>query len=197
MPPSSTTTLLSFEDYAIYDDGTETRYELVDGALIEIPPPTFRHMLIVKYIERRLDEGIQRLNLDWLCFREAGVRTGLKKSRLTDVYVLTAEQVSEFLDASAICQTAPLLAVEVVSPESITRDYRYKRTEYAALEIPEYWIVDPLESKVTVLEFNEGLYDECLCIDAQPIVSSIFPELTLTVSQILAAGKLPGEQENP
>lgn len=154
-------------------------------------------MLIAKYIERRLDEEIQHLNLDWPCFREAGIRTGLRKSRLTNVYVLTAAQVSEFLDASAICQTAPLLAVEVVSPESITRDYRYKRTEYAALEVPEYWIVDPLESKITVLEFNEGLYEESLFADAQPIVSSIFPELTLAVSQILAAGKLPSEQENP
>ena len=69
--------------------------------------------------------------------------TGLRKSRLTDVYVLRPEQVSDFLDESAICQTAPLLAVEVVSPDSVTRDYRYKRAEYAALEIPEYWIVDP------------------------------------------------------
>lgn len=41
MPPSSTTTLLSFEDYAAYNDGTDIRYELVDGALVEMTPPTF------------------------------------------------------------------------------------------------------------------------------------------------------------
>ncbi|QZZ23493.1 Uma2 family endonuclease [Leptothermofonsia sichuanensis E412] len=28
------------------------------------------------------------------------------------------------------------------------RDYRYKRSEYAALEVPEYWIVDPLDAKI-------------------------------------------------
>jgi Uma2 family endonuclease len=61
------------------------------------------------------------------------------------------------LDQSAVCQTSPLLVVEVVSPNLVKRDYRYKRSEYAALEIPEYWIVDPLESKVSVLLWNDGL----------------------------------------
>ena len=39
----------------------------------------------------------------------------------------------------------PLLAIEIVSPDSIQRDYRYKRSEYAAVGIAEYWIVDALE----------------------------------------------------
>jgi Uma2 family endonuclease len=81
--------------------------------------------------------------------------------------------------------------IEVVSPDSVARDYRYKRTEYAALEIPEYWIVDPLESKVTVLVFNEGLYDETVFVGDQSLVSPTFPELVLIVEQILAAGNLP------
>ncbi|PSR17060.1 hypothetical protein C8255_14615 [filamentous cyanobacterium CCP3] len=191
MTPAAATTRLSFEDYLAYDDGTENRYELVDGALIAMTPPTFRHMLIAKFIEQCLDAEIARLGLGWFCFREAGVRTGIRKSRLTDVYVLTQEQVSRLVNRAAIAQTPPLLAVEVVSPDSITRDYRYKRTEYAALEIPEYWIVDPLESKVTVLVFNEGLYDETVFVGDQPLVSPTFTELALTVNQILAAGELP------
>ena len=191
MNSSSTTAILSFEDYIAYDDGTENRYELVDGELIAITPPTPQHMLIAKFIEQCLDAEIARLGLDWFCFRAAGVRTGVRKSRLTDVYVLTPEQVSGLVNRAAIAQTPPLLAVEVVSPDSITRDYRYKRTEYAALEIPEYWIVDPLESKVTVLTFNEGLYDETVCVWDQPLVSPTFAELSLTMEQILAAGNLP------
>jgi Uma2 family endonuclease len=184
---------LTFEDYVAYDDGSENRYELVDGELVAMTPPTFRHMLIAKFIEQCLDAEIARLGLGWLCFREAGVRTGVRKSRLTDVYVLSPEQVSGLVNRAAIAQTPPLLAVEVVSPDSITRDYRYKRTEYAALEIPEYWIVDPLESRVTVLVFNEGLYDETVFGGDQVLVSRTLPQLTLTVEQILAAGELPQE----
>ncbi len=36
----------------------------------------------------------------------------------------------------------PALIVEVVSPKQENRDYRHKRSEYAAQPIPEYWIVD-------------------------------------------------------
>lgn len=188
---SSIATGMSFEEYATYADGAEQRYELVDGVLVEMNPPTFRHMLIAKFIEQCLDAEIQRLGRPWLCFREAGIRTGWRKSRLADLYVVDREQVSDLLDTSAICQTAPILAVEVVSPDSVKRDYRYKRTEYAALEIQEYWIVDPIESRVTILQFNEGLYEETLLTSNQPIASPTFPELNLTVAQVLAAGELP------
>jgi Uma2 family endonuclease len=191
MTLSTTTAPFTFEDYVAYDDGTANRHELVDGELVAMTPPTFRHMLIAKFVEQCLDAEIARLGLGWFCFREAGVRTGVRKSRLTDVYVLTPEQVSGLVNRAAITQTPPLLAVEVVSPDSVTRDYRYKRTEYAALEIPEYWIVDPLELKVTVLVFNEGLYDETVFEGDRLLVSPTFPELVLTVEQVLAAGELP------
>jgi Uma2 family endonuclease len=186
----TTAKLYTFEEYLTYDDGTDNRYELIDGRLELMNPPTFKHLLISKFLEQKFDLEIKRLALPWLCFREAGVRTGWRKSRLTDVYVLTQQQVLEQIDESAVCQTSPLLVVEVVSPESVKRDYRYKRSEYAALEIPEYWIVDPIESKVTVLLLEDGLYEETEFTGNKQIVSQTFPELSLTVEQIFAAGNI-------
>jgi len=186
----STEHLYSFEEYCHYDDGTDNRYELVDGRLEIVNPPTFRHLLISDFIRDALKAEIARLGLPWLCFKEAGVRTGWRKSRLTDVYVVTAEQVMELLDESAICDTPPLLVVEVVSHDSSKRDYRYKRSEYAALEIPEYWIVDPIENKITVLLLEEGLYEETVFVNNQTIISPTFPELSLTAEQILKAGNI-------
>lgn len=46
--------------------------------------------------------------------------------------------------------------VEIVSPGQENRDYRYKRSEYAARGIAEYWIIDPMQQKVTVLEWVEA-----------------------------------------
>lgn len=190
MTSTTTQNLLTFEEYLAYKDDTDNRYELVDGRLELMNPPTFRHILIAKFIEGQLDGEIRRLGLPWLCFREAGIRTGWRKSRLADVCVVAAEQVTDMLDESAVCQTPPLLSVEIISPESIKRDYRYKRSEYAALEIPEYWIVDPLEGKVTVLLLEEGLYEESVFTGKQCIASRTFPELTVSVEQVLAAGKI-------
>jgi Uma2 family endonuclease len=178
---------LSFEEYLAYDDGTETRYELVNGQLKPMNPPTFRHLFIAQFLEQQYLLEIKRLGLPWCCLREAGVRTGWRKSRLTDVYILRTDQVAGMLDRSAVCETSPLLVVEVVSPDSIKRDYRFKRSEYAALEIPEYWIVDPLALKVSVLYWEDGLYEEMVFVEGEAIASKTFPELKLTVDQVLAA----------
>lgn len=79
----------------------------------------------------------------------------------------------------------PLLVIEVVSPNQEKRDYRYKRSEYAARGINEYWIVDPMGQKVTVLEWVEGLYEERVFMDDEVICSPLFAEVKLTVNEIL------------
>ncbi|BAY38359.1 hypothetical protein NIES2111_27060 [Nostoc sp. NIES-2111] len=181
---------LTFEEYLTYDDGSGFHYELVDGKLELINIPTIEHFLIEKFLKQLLDTEITRLSLPWLSFQKTGVRTGRNKSRLTDLCVVTQEQARELLKVSAVFETPPLLIVEVVSPDSIKRDYRYKRSEYAALEVPEYWVVDPLDAKISVLLLEEGFYEETVFTANQKIVSPTFPELAIAPEQVLVAGKL-------
>jgi Uma2 family endonuclease len=79
----------------------------------------------------------------------------------------------------------PLLVVEVVSANQENRDYRYKHSEYAARGIAEYWIVDPTQQKVTVLESLEGFYEEQVLTGDQVICSPLFPDMKLTVTKVL------------
>ncbi|HEC85689.1 MAG: Uma2 family endonuclease [Candidatus Parabeggiatoa sp. nov. 2] len=181
--------LMTFEEYLFYDDGTDNRYELVDGELVQMTLPTVRHALIADFVLEVLKNEIRRLNKPWVCLQEIGVRTGIRKSRVTDVCVLTTEQVKEMMNESAVFDTSPILAVEVVSPDSVRRDYRHKRSEYATLGIPEYWIVDAFETKVSVLLLEDGLYEETVFTDKQKIISPTFAELSLTVEQLFAFGK--------
>ena len=190
MIATTTERFYTFEEYLTYDDGTDNHYELVDGRLEIVNPPTIKHFLLSKFIEHLLETEINRLDLDWLCFKETGVRTGKNKSRLTDICVVRSLQAKELLNKSAVFETPPLLVVEVVSPESVSRDYRRKRSEYAALEVPEYWIVDPLKNQISVLVLVEGLYEETVFAGIQQIVSQTFPELSITVEQVLAAGNI-------
>jgi Uma2 family endonuclease len=50
------------------------------------------------------------------------------------------------------------LAVEIVSPESVERDYDRKRELYEEHGIPEYWIIDEMEEKVTLFRLKRGKY---------------------------------------
>jgi len=51
------------------------------------------------------------------------------------------------------------LVVEIVSHDSVTRDYREKLAEYQAAGVPEYWIVDPRRSEARFYELgDDGTY---------------------------------------
>ena len=55
----------------------------------------------------------------------------------------------------------PDLAIEIVSPESVERDYKKKRRQYQRFKIPEYWIIDEYKQKVTLLRLDaRGKYRE-------------------------------------
>jgi Uma2 family endonuclease len=54
----------SFEEYLVYDDGTETRYELVNGQLEPMNPPTFRHLFISQFIVQQFLAEIRPLKLN-------------------------------------------------------------------------------------------------------------------------------------
>jgi Uma2 family endonuclease len=74
--------------------------------------------------------------------------------------MVLSEETAAALEGSTHClitqdMPPPLLVVELVSPKQETCDYRYKRTEYAARQIPEYWIVEhAIAQKVTVLQWS-------------------------------------------
>lgn len=178
---------LSFEDYLNYDDGTDNRYEFEDGKLVLMHPPTGRHALILRWLSKVFEAEIERLNLPWIPLQGIGIRTAVNRARIPDLCIVTRDQIQDYLEVSVVIESAALLAVEIVSPESKTRDYRFKRAEYSVAGISEYWIVDPTEQKVTILVLVEGLYEETIYQGDTKIVSPTFPELTLTTSQVFSS----------
>ena len=56
--------------------------------------------------------------------------------------------------------TAPLLAVEILSPSTRRVDLTLKRSRFEAAGCPSYWAVDPDEPSVTVWELQSGRYVE-------------------------------------
>jgi Uma2 family endonuclease len=179
---------LTFEEYLNYDDGTDTQYELVAGELIAMPPESRENSLIALFL---LAEFLKFVPVNQLCHKDTEIEvTGAQAQvRLPDLMVLS-EALAAMLGNRRGTITRemppPVLVVEVVSPGKANeeRDYRYKRSEYAARGISEYWIVDPQQAKVTVLTLVAGLY-EAEEYRGEAIVQSQFEALTLTAEQVL------------
>jgi Uma2 family endonuclease len=179
---------LTFEEYLNYDDGTDTHYELVAGELIAMPPESRENSLIALFL---LAEFLKLLPVNQLCHKDTEIEvTGAQAQvRLPDLMVLSEALVAMLGNRRGTItreMPPPVLVVEVVSPGKANeeRDYRYKRSEYAARGISEYWIVDPQQAKVTVLTLVAGLY-EAEEYMGEAIVRSQFAALTLTAKQVL------------
>ncbi|MFM9268006.1 Uma2 family endonuclease [Tychonema sp. BBK16] len=186
---------LTFDEYLNYSDNTDNRYELIDGELIALPPESEPNNFIANYLFFYLaSSGLVPLRLikTHNCEVQVAVlRSGDAANRYPDLIILEPEHIP--LTANRLTITfdmlPPRLVVEVVSPGRLgsDRDYERKRAQYAARGIAEYWAIDPIEEVVTVLRLQDGQYVEVgVFRDGEAIVSPMFPQLSLTVQQILS-----------
>jgi len=195
------TTKLTLSDYLALGEVYEGRREFVDGDIIEMPTESPQNLLISLFL---LAQFLQLVPFQQLRRMDTELVVA-RRVRIPDLMVLGEDLAAVLLASGRSTITeempAPLLAVEVVSPGKANedRDYRFKRSEYAARGIPEYWIVDPARAMVTVLMLVDGLYEvveygggDSLQDDkGDRVVSALFPQLNLTVEQVLQAGSNP------
>jgi Uma2 family endonuclease len=85
----------------------------------------------------------------------------------------------------------PHLVVEVLSPGKTNRDRDdvRKRAQYAAVGIPEYWLIDPIAQTVTVLSLEGAAYREVGTFGTGEAIASVeFPDLAIAVDQLWDEG---------
>ena len=190
---------MTLKEFLAYDDGTNTRYELVGGVLVEMSLGTGKHSDIIRRLAKRFEEQAEQQGTDWIAIQGlVGIETDVPGQndhvRIPDVTVMSEAQWNGIEDrpgSATIFQhePAPIVVVEVLSPSTQSTDLTDKRTEYATRQIFEYWIVQPKTGDIKVLQLENGVYIEVGVFQGdEPIVSPTFPKLTLTAGQVLTAG---------
>jgi len=189
----ATTKRFTLAEYLAYDDGTDRCYELVNGELVEMPSESDLNNAIAMYL---IGVFIQVVSVSLLRRgTEVAVSGARATVRVPDLLVLSEALEAALAGANRsivmMDMPPPVLAVEIVSvgKENEDRYYRYKRSEYGARGIAEYWIVDPAQAQVAVLALVDGLYEEAVFRGGDRLVSLTFPTLELTAKQVLQAGK--------
>ncbi|MDZ7960068.1 MAG: Uma2 family endonuclease [Aulosira sp. DedQUE10] len=195
---------LTFADFLEHYSEGSGIYELVNGEIIKVEP-TRAHKNVARFIMLGFNDEIRRLQLDYIADKDVVVRTfystGEEQGRNPDVGVVKASQWnSNVLVYGAL--TLPIqLAVEVTST-NWDDDYIDKLDEYQRLGILEYWIVDylaiasraylgnPKLPTVFVYQLIDGQYQVQKFTGNDRIISVTFPELEVTVQQIVAASQI-------
>lgn len=188
---------MSLQEFLTYDDGSDRRYELVDGVLVEMGAES----TINTWIAGFLFGVFIQMGFPSYCIgfkQKISVRSPSATARDPDLIIHTKDSASAIEGRREAClflgEPNPLIVVEVVSPGDETkpnyqRDYEQKPKEYAARGIAEMWQIDPSREWVRVGTLIDTEYQFETFMGEETIVSPSFPPLNLTANQILSAGR--------
>jgi Uma2 family endonuclease len=123
---------------ALPDDGN--RYECIDGVLLVTPSPSYSHGYAVEFLRKRLSEFVELNSLGQLFYAPSDVEIVARSLVQPDLFVARSVSGAHIRSASDISEL--VLAVEVLSPSTATRDRGVKRGFYQRAGVAEYWIVD-------------------------------------------------------
>jgi Uma2 family endonuclease len=142
-------TLAQFD--ALPDDGQ--RRELLNGRLVVTPSPLADHQRAVYQLAIRLQPACPE---DMEAFLAPfDFRPNSRSSLQPDLMVCRCEDV----DRDGVRRPL-LLAVEILSPSNRATDLVTKRRLYEKAGVESYWIFEPEEAVLTVLELANGRYVE-------------------------------------
>src|SRR5206468_3659160 len=134
---------------------TNRLVEYSHGYVEVLPMPTEAHQIITMYFHRMLLVFVELHGLGLVLFAPLRIRLWEEKFRAPDVVFMRRENAArrhnEFWDGAD-------LVMEVVSDGNRAHDLEKKRFEYARAGIPEYWIIDPLQTQVSVLKLAGDHY---------------------------------------
>jgi Uma2 family endonuclease len=127
---------MTVDEFLAWDDGTPTRYELIDGAPVAMAPGMSFHGLVVVSAAVEID---RRLASRPPCRAqtEAGIRLSDTDYYVADIAATCAERRNEAAVSS------PLLVVEVLSPSTRAHVVARKLPDYKLLpSVMEIWLLD-------------------------------------------------------
>ncbi|MEG4114099.1 MULTISPECIES: Uma2 family endonuclease [unclassified Microcoleus] len=199
-----TKTKLTFAEFLEkYPDGSGI-YELVNGEIVKVEA-TRAHKNVARFLVKSFDRESERLGLDYIVDKDIVLRTvtasGQEQGRNPDVGVVKASVWNSNVRGYGALTEPIQLAVEVTST-NWEDDYVDKLDEYQRLGICEYWIVDylaiasraylgnPKIPTVFVYNLENGNYVVQSFTGNERIISKIFPELEITVEQLVLSSQI-------
>jgi Uma2 family endonuclease len=172
------------EQYLLLSEQTNRLLEYTDGYIEVLPMPTDKHQVISRVLFFALFAFVQRLG-GTVFYAPLRVQVRAGKFREPDLLVLLDENDARRQNAFWLGAD---LVVEIVSPDNPERDTEEKPLDYAATSIPEYWIVNPLQSTISVLVLeDDGYVEHGIFHRGDLAASKLLDGFTISVDEVLDA----------
>lgn len=146
--------LYTFDDFcALVPD--KRKADLIDGVIFMASPDNVEHFDLFLWLAHLIRDYLSRKGLlGKILGSRVAFRIDGSNSPEPDLAFLRPERLH--LVRRGFVDGPPDWAVEIISPESIERDYHKKRKQYQKAGVPEYRIVDLLVKRLTCLRLNKS-----------------------------------------
>jgi Uma2 family endonuclease len=145
--------VFTYDDFcAIVQDGQKA--DLINGVIYMASPENTEANDLEGWLLMVIRGFVRRKDLGKVFVSRVAYRLDKKNAPEPDIGFVRKANLHRIKRGGV--QGPPDLAVEIVSPESVDRDYEEKRHQYEQFGVPEYWIIDQEERKVTLLRLSTG-----------------------------------------
>lgn len=165
----------------------DRRYEMIDGALVELPPMRRAPSIVTGKINRLFEQHIEDENLPFWVGIGTSFRLGLSSAnfRIPDLCV-TAERpgTPDIEDEPGVWEGTPDIAVEVVSPTDAYVEVIDKARLYLRQGVATVLLVDTYNREVTVRQSTGGT--RVLATDDILTGEPVLPGFSCSVAEIFS-----------
>ena len=147
----------TFEDFLAVIT-PDQKADLLDGVIYMASPEGTEDNKLGGWLYRLMSEYVERLDLGEVFYTRVAFRITNKRGPEPDVAFVSQRRLHRV--EKGYVDGAPDIAVEIVSPDSVERDYEKKRLIYEKAGVKEYWIVDPGVRGATFLRRIRGKFQE-------------------------------------
>jgi Uma2 family endonuclease len=169
-PPNQRMEKEAFFHWAL---ATGMRAEWVNGEVIQMAAANRDHMECRRWFDDVLTLFVRRHKLGRVGDDMFVDLDGQRTLRVPDTFFVRRDR--EQIIRQTVLTAPPDLALEVISPDSRTRDRDDKLAEYEAFGIAEYWIIDPMNEQVEVHVLNADKKYELLAPREGELHSTVVP----------------------
>jgi Uma2 family endonuclease len=144
---------ITFEEFLVLSPDGE-KADLLDGVIYVASPDNTIAADLNTWLSSLIYTYVDMLDLGRVYVSRVAYRIGPKRGPEPDIGFVPKEL--ESMRMRGYIDGPPSLAVEIVSPDSVSRDYIQKRAIYEEAGVREYWIIDPDAKRATFLRLREG-----------------------------------------
>ena len=178
---------VSYEEFLQITEGNEERYEYIDGEVYLLASPGFKHQIIHANLYEKF--------ILWFKGKPCRVLSApfdvtlnneeTKSKNVVQPDLLVTCDHNETTNSKDRYMGIPSLVIEILSPDTRSRDMVKKLNVYLEGGVSEYWVVNPADEQVIQYYFAEKKLEQMAVYRSSDTIKSLrFTGLDIAVADI-------------